>query len=488
MRKFAFGLALVFAIGLIAVPAMAEDEGKFTADGDVRLRWEYYGNYQDASDDGSSNDSFDAFPYRARLGVEGRFTDRAWGRVDLQAAGWFGDQLGNGGYPYPGSFGSSFVGGTQPYGAARNIGFVSLYQAFVTVEGGTFDFTAGRKEHAIGNELILGNNDFYNGLAFDGITLNGDFSSWDLNLWYHQLAETFSNREDVGLFGVDAAFEFGSFNFAPYVVYSKSHWDGLNTSTLPGGIRPVFLAPKHDLWTLGVIFGMPGDEDHTGIDFSVELAGQMGETDIDSTDPTTPAVDLKGYIFEGWFGFGFGGAGRIHIGTLYASGDDGTGVDANDNPNELTAWVPLFEDPHAMNRLGDLDLFSGFAIPGGNVADPLGFGMSNIWDINLGYDWWGGEKHHAKVAVHYFTRPEVANFGDSDPLAPGIQEYSDSIGTELDISYDYQYARNSKLEIGVATLFAGDFIKEWTSTLVNPGGYDDNITRIWAQLHLNWGK
>ena len=472
MRKFAFGLALVFAIGLIAVPAMAEDEGKFTSDGDVRLRWEYFGNYQDATDD--NQDSFDAFPYRARLGVEGRFSDRAWGRVDLQAAGWFGDQLGANGYPWPG------LGGTV---ASRNVGWVSLYQAFVTVEGGTFDYTVGRKEHAIGNELILGNNDFYNGLTFDGITVNGDFSSWDLNVWYHQLNETFSAREDNGLFGVDAGFEFGSFNFHPYAVYSKSFWDGVNTGTLPGGIRPVYLAPRHDLWTVGVIFAMPGDEEeHTGIDFSVELAGQMGETDPDSSNPATnSAIDLKGYIFEGWFGFGFGDAGRIHIGTLYASGDDGTGL-ASNSP-ELTAWVPLFEDPHAMNRLGDLDLFSGFGLPGQGAADPFGFGMTNIWDVNLGYDWWGGEKHHAKVAVHYFTRPEMANFGDCDPVTAGVQECSDQIGTELDISYDYQYARNSKLEVGVATLFAGDFFTEFWGP-----NNDDNITRLWAQIHLNWGK
>ena len=48
--------------------------------------------------------------------------------VEMQAAGWFGDPLGQTNYPYPNA---------QPV----NFGFVQLYQAYVTVEGGTFDFT-----------------------------------------------------------------------------------------------------------------------------------------------------------------------------------------------------------------------------------------------------------------------------------------------------------------------------------------------------------
>ncbi len=96
--------------------------------------------------------------------------------------------------------------------------------------------------------------------------------------------------------------------------------------------------------------------------------------------------------------------------------------------------------------------------------------MSNIQDISLGYDWWGGERHHGMIAIHSFSRPET------------VGALSDDIGQELDLSYDYMYARNSRLEIGVSTLFAGDAISELT------GGNDDNITRIWAQVHLNWGK
>ena len=151
----------------------------------------------------------------------------------------------------------------------------------------------------------------------------------------------------------------------------------------------------------------------------------------------------------------FGNAGRVHVGYLLASGDDGS------DPTETSAWMPLFEDPHANNRLGNLDLFASFG----------GFGgMTNIADLSLGYNWWGGERHHALVAIHSFTRPET------------LGGLSDDIGMELDLEYDYAYARNSKLQIGVSTLFAGDAIKEIT------GGEDDNITRIWAQVHLNWGK
>jgi len=435
MRKLAFGLALAFVIGLIAVPAFAE-EGEFTSDGDMRLRWDFFQNYADANDDGVLNDSYDAFPYRARLGVQGRFTDRAWGRVEVQAGGWFGDPLAITGYPYPNA---------QPL----TFGLVQLYQGYVTVEGGTFDFTAGRKEVVLGNELQLGNNDFYNGRVFDGIDVNGDFSSWDLHLYYKQLSETFALRADSLLWGADAVINIGDTHIDPYVILLKSF--------APGGtpVNNTIVPPYAEIYTGGIHWERPINEDHTGWDVSVELAGQFGDF-----GPSGNKIDVGGVIFEGWFGWGFGDAGRVHVGYLYASGDDGS------DPTNNDAWIQLFPDPHQNNRLGNMDLFSGF---GPNVADPTGAGMSNIQDISLGYDWWGGERHHAMAAVHSFTRPEVAAGANDD------------VGMELDLSYDYMYARNSRLEIGVSSLFSGDAIKDLT-------GFDDNLYRIWAQVHLNWGK
>ena len=437
MRKLAFGLALVFAIGLVAVPAMAE-EGEFTSDGDMRLRWDYFQNYSDASDDNlpsGDNDTYDLFPYRARLGVQGKFTDRAWGRVEVQAGGWFGDPLATTGYPYPNA---------QPV----NFGLVQLYQGYVTVEGGTFDFTAGRKETVLGNELQIGNNDFYNGLVFDGIDVQGDFSSWDLNLYYKHLNETFQARNDTTLWGADAVINIGSTHIDPYIIFVKN----FNDAAGPGTAFP----PLAEMYTFGIAWEKEISEEKKGWDLNVEIAGQTGDF-----GPVGTKVDIASYIFEGWFGWSFGGAGRVHLGYLIASGDDGTDL------SETSAWVPLFTDPHANNRLGNLDLFAGF---GPNVADPTGRGMSNIQDISLGYDWWGGERHHGMIAIHSFSRPET------------VGALSDDIGQELDLSYDYMYARNSRLEIGVSTLFAGDAISELT------GGNDDNITRIWAQVHLNWGK
>ena len=443
MRKFAFGLALVFAIVLIAAPAMAEEEGNFTSDGDMRLRWDYFQNYSDASDDNlpsGDNDTYDLLPYRARIAVDGRFTDRAWGRVELQAAGWFGDPFATTGYPYPNA---------QPI----TFGLVQLYQGYVTVEGGTFDFTAGRKETVLGNELQLGNNDFYNGLVFDGIDVDGDFSSWDLHLFYKQLAETFALRGDVALWGIDAVINIGSTHIDPYIILSKSFAD-----VFAGGFPA-----KSEIYTFGINWEKPIPEERKGWDLSIEIAGQMGDFDAPGPVPPGTKMDVAGYIFEGWFGWSFGNAGRVHIGYLLASGDDGS------DPTETSAWMPLFADPHQNNRLGNLDLFAGF---GGNVADPNGAGMTNIADLSLGYNWWGGDKHHALLAVHSFTRPEV------------VANASDDIGIELDLAYDYAYARNSRLEIGVSTLFPGDAIKENPAIL----GNDDNITRIWAQIHLNWGK
>jgi hypothetical protein len=446
MRKLVVGLALV-AIALIAAPAMAE-EGTFTSDGDVRLRYDYMSNYLDANDDGATNDSYDLWPYRARLGVNGHITDRVWGRVELQAAGWFGDSSSSTSYPFPGSPGG-MIGATGP-----SSGDIDLYQAFVTVEGGTWDFTAGRREHTIGNELQLGDNDFYNGQIFDGLTASGDYSSVDLNVWWHELAETGALREDTWLAGIDADIDVLG-GLRPYIIYAKSFGNGI----------PATAGGDLNLWTFGIQWEKPVNEEQKGWDLNIEIAGQTGDGygGLAAGPPPVPntsdGVDFGGFIVESWFGWSFGGAGRIHIGYLLASGDDGTDPGSND------AWRSLFPDPHANNRLGNLDLFAGFA----NAADPFGRGMSNIQDISLGYDWSRGN-NHALIAIHNFTRPEVLTGADDD------------IGMELDLAYEHDYAENASFVLGISTLFAGDALKPTPTTDA------DNISRVYAQLHFDWGK
>ena len=434
MRKLVFGLSLV-AIALIAVPAMAQ-EGTFTSDGDVRMRWDYFGNYTDANDD--TQDSYDVWPYRARLGATGRFTDAVWGRVELQAAGWWGDGTSSYNYPMPGAS-PSFEG------------TVNLYQAFVTLDGSTWDWQVGRAEKALGHELVVGDNDFYNGFVFDGIDVMADFSSVDLRLFWNQIDETFTSREDTWFGGAYLDVEIGKTHLEPYLLFLKSHDKGAGS----------FFGEPGEVYTLGLMWQRPMNEERRGWDLSLEAAVQGGEIGVSGSE-----ADNKGYIFEGWFGWGFGGAGRVHLGYLLASGDDGTDAD-ND------AWIDLFADPHAYNRLGNLDLFAGgFSNFGANNIVAGNGGMTNVSDINVGYNWWGGEKHHILAALHKLDFVEEVQAGTTDT----------DTGLEFDSEYGYSYADNAKFVVGFAYLNGGDALDQLA------GGSADSITRGYAQLHINWGE
>jgi hypothetical protein len=295
-------------------------------------------------------------------------------------------------------------------------------------------------EHQIGNELILGNNSFYNGQVFDGIAADADWDSWSLGLFLFKLAETedfpggVTSNDDVNLYGLDFSFALGQSNLTPYYLYLH---DGAN-----GALRK-------NISTLGILWNRP-TVDNDGWDLNLELAGQFGET---GTDAAT--VDQGGILFEGWFGWTFGNAGRLHIGYLYASGDDGS------DPTQNDGWNPLFEDGHAYNRLGNLDLFNANLRPTGLS------GMTNVSDLSLGYTWAPGEdsKHSFFAALHQFNLDES---GAAD----------DDLGLEFDVTYSYEIVHNSTLQIGVGYLSAGDAL----------GPLADDTTRLWVQIESSWGK
>ena len=83
-----------------------DSEMKFRVTGQVRARFEYLTNY------GNSNplvrqQNYDLVPYRAQVGVLGRFTDNVYGYVDLQAFGYFGDSIPQRSYQSPSLQGTS---------------------------------------------------------------------------------------------------------------------------------------------------------------------------------------------------------------------------------------------------------------------------------------------------------------------------------------------------------------------------------------------
>jgi hypothetical protein len=399
---------------------MAQDF-EFETEGQVRARLDWFDSFNDVDSPSVEEDGTSVWPFRANIGLTGSFNELFSAFIELQATGYFGDDFsGRQSYPGPSS------------------GNVVLYQGYAMLDTDRWDFKFGRMEHQMGNELIIGNDSFYNGQVFDGVTANAEWDSWGLGLFLFKLEErdnlfpqSTGSSDDTNFYGADVHFNIGRSSLQPYLVYLRDDRNG---------------AQRMNIQTVGALWKRPTVE-NKGFDWSAEYAQQFGETGTGGGE-----VDAKGYIFEGWFGWTIGKIGRFHVGALLASGDD-AGVD-NDG------WVPLFEDDHAYNRLGDLDLFNAVFNPPNNTG-----AGSNIEDINAGWTWDRGDesKHGFFAAVHQFNRPEAV--GDDD------------LGLEVDLTYAYDIVENSQLQIGAAYLSAGDLLPALT----------DDIMRFWIQIESSWG-
>jgi hypothetical protein len=298
-----------------------------------------------------------------------------------------------------------------------------------------------------------------------------DAEMLDLDLFYYMILEfddltAFGvppDDSDITFGGAAATFELGDANHTiePYALLYR---DG--DYALGGG----------KLYTYGVHYAHTIDADDeiegSAWDWNVEAAMQSGDL-----APGAPGEQsFGGSIVEGWLGYNFGSKEsrhRVHLGLLWASGDD----DLTDD--DFDSFVALFPDEHDYNRLGDTDVFGGSSASNyiGSSLTPgfsiLSSPISNVIDINAGYEWWGG-KHMFMAAVHNLQLSE-------DDVTGAFTADESSIGTELDLRYGYQYTDHLAFEAGVANLFTGDALEVLTA----PDGADD-IARAWWQFRLAW--
>jgi hypothetical protein len=181
MRKVIFSALLLAGVAAIFAPVVfAQEEKPFTIHGEVRTRMEYTNNANDFTDSGtdpglgSNDDQANYWPYRIRIAAEGHFAKNVSAWIELQNAGVFG-----------GDFTGPVKNGTV-FGFAADSG-VSLYQGNLTLDklwSEHFSLTFGRTELVKGNELHLGDLDFYAGIAHDGVIANWDFKKVDITGWY----------------------------------------------------------------------------------------------------------------------------------------------------------------------------------------------------------------------------------------------------------------------------------------------------------------
>lgn len=446
-KRFVLSVLAAGAL-LVSVPVVAHeaesgdgDGKKFHIHGEVRVRGEYTENYFDLTDStasgGVNDDEYGYGPYRVRISADGKIADNVRAFVELQGHGHLGNDgpFWNDTFPPDQSF--------EPFSDQDD---VNLYQAFIELQeigGSSLDVRIGRQEHTYNTELLLGDSDFYAGTSFDGIRgwFGGD--AYEVNLFYYKIFEN-NVFQGIGFVGNGGSVDQNYFG-------GTADWNLGDGGGKVGAYVTKFQGHNFDAswWTLGGHYTrMPSKEN--AFDWNAELAIQSGEF--------SGGPDIKGHIFEGWVGYGFGEGGRhrIHVGTLIASGDD------NPSDGDIEDFFSLFGDIHAWNRLGDADFFT----------------ITNITDWNAGWKYvTESEKHWFGVAVHKFALTEELG---ADPVnsffGPSPVTLDDDLGTEIDLKYGHKFAENTKISVGLARFDPGDAY----------GPSTDDVLRLYGQVKVRW--
>ena len=467
MKRFGLAMMLVLlAAGPMFAAEQQEGDKKFTVSGEVRSRWEWMDNLLDFDDSPGADDGFDIWPYRVRVGVEGKFAENVTGFVEVQNFGLFGDEP---------PFKSSQNPGDQ-FAESANLEDTNLYQGFLQLDdigGSHIGARFGRQEHTLGYELQIGDNDFYNGVSFDGLRGMWDSKRFDLGAFFYRINDVTCTivggpcgADDATFAGITANIRIGDNGMVlePYVMNFQNQSD---TST-------VFL-DRTNFLTYGGRFSRPVtslEDVNNGrrFDWNAEVALQDGDI-----GPFGAESNHSAWLSEGWFGFnwkcGERGYSRVHVGTLISSGDkEDAGGLPDDGDHE--DYLFLFTDFHANNRLGDADLEQQFFSYGDATFGT--FFSSGVTNYNVGYEFFG-QRHSFLAAFHQFMLTEE---NCVNTISGGCQ---DDLGQEVDLRYGYRYSDQLGFEVGLANFMPGDAISDSIFY-----GSDDDGMRVWGQARLRF--
>ncbi|HXI02864.1 MAG TPA: hypothetical protein VNI57_06760 [Candidatus Saccharimonadales bacterium] len=478
MIKRIFSLALVMATAAAFIPYVvageledAKPEVSFYAM--QRMRYESMNNYFDAND--NINDRLDFWTSRTLVGMKTMLARDVWSKVELQHVGSFGNQTPQRSdvYSFAGPVFQNWDRNQTFNGAKQNE--VELYRAEVGMDkigGSNFSVALGRQEYTVGNNLIFGNEPFYNGTVFDGLTGSYQFKSWKLTGIYFVTQE----RQDVA----SSNPAFGNFNPVPGNEDQKvGGFDGYLTlndgeNDNWGDIQPYIYYFKDgnrdfSLHLEETVYGawwgrhaktvekVKANPMNWGIEIAVEDGSELKNPGTNATDSFT------GWIAEGNFGWNFLSHDRIihrpEVGFIMTPGDD------NLTNSDGIGWSEKFGDIHC--RFGCADFFE---------ASPSNFfaGITATW---VGYTIMTNPGRHMGYVKYWDFKP-TEDMIKTSTTGPKTHVYD--YGTELDLGYSYGYTANVKLFATVAQFMPDRGV---TGSASAP---QDTIERIYGGLWLKF--
>jgi hypothetical protein len=463
MKKFLFMFLLVAAVASAFTFALAQDntdgEKKFVIHGEIRQRADYLDNFSDF--DSNTGDSGLFFPYRARLAAEGHFSKNVVGYAEFQMFGVWGDTVPNrGGSPF-GIIDGASNGNLSPVlnPVDQNFGndffpgsnSVGLYQAWIGLNnlGGTkFSLRIGRQEIVKGDEMLLGDSDFYSGLSHDGIVGSWNHDAWDLDVWMTRPLQSINlnvqpyDHQSINFYGgwLDLKKIPRQIGVSAYVLYFE---DGINTVT----------PERRAFYTVGARAHREAEMGKSGFAWNAEAAVQKGDFNPNGATDISETGDINALGYETMFGY------QLHTGRadhmFQVKYDVASGNKENQAPDKAEAFDPLFQDNHMRYGLSDIFSFTDL------TAASVGWNMT-MKDHTFGADYW----------MYKLTESITDANGQSE----------DGIGSELDGWWKYQYNPNTQVMAGFAYFMPGDVVK--FSTV--PNAPTDAGVRLVGNLRLRF--
>lgn len=477
MRKFAFAALLALGVVALMAPsvAMAQEEKPFTIHGEVRARAEYNNNAGDFTDTDpnigfQTDDGAFFFPYRIRIAAEGHFTKNVSAWIEFQNTGVFGgDQDG----PRKlNTFNEGFFFGDFEDSA------VELYQGYVTLGelwGKSFSLRIGRQEIVLGNEFIMGDEDFYGGISHDGIVGMWDFNKVDITAWYTRAFEDSVPNVNADL-PRDIA---GYYYFVNGDASNHEMFGGYVTFGVgENQVTDVYLTNSNDRGTGGRYQTVGGRYardgwDKKGLIWNIEVAKQFGTISAAKITGDPDDVDASGMGAEGWVGFQFKGGKsthRVYARLEYATGDDSTTDD------DYEGFLGLYGEFHNRTGRGDWFRVQADDTTYGIGTTTLGSSFYNngLEALSVGYTGQFNDRHEIGAAVWDYGMEEDNDNPDGD-----------SYGSAFDIWYAFNYSQNVAFEASYSNFSPDD-------ALVNGAFFgfgapsDDSVERFYGQIRVRF--
>lgn len=391
MRILSLGLCLLFVF-----PAFAQDDDRFSFNGQIRHRTEHDARDFDAND---ANSSFHLL--RTRVGLNVAVASDVSAFIQIQDARLFGSENSNQGR------------GTLD-GSAPALDFHQAYFKVTSIFDSPFTIQIGRQELAYGNQRLIGSVGWSNiGRSFDAGRLSFQSETATVDFFAAQLVGSGSLSTGQSLYGL-------------YTTFSPADQHTIDGFVIvDNNTREITEGPDEGESMLGrytvgtYVHGTP-----SALDYELELIYQGGN--MAAGEPATQQ-DISAYLVSGALGYTFPSANKPRVGIQYTllSGDEST------TDNESNSFNTLFATNHKF--YGFMDFFPGSLSGQGlhNLTGSLSISPSN--------------KLNFRIDVHQFTLAQSVSTNGADNL-----------GQEIDLTSSFKYNKQFSIQAGLSAFFPGE--------------------------------